>query len=37
MKNREDREREYFNNGFQPTNSFMQEEDDAFDDLYDKV
>lgn len=37
MKNREEREKKYFNNDFQPTNAFMQEEDENFDDLYDKV
>lgn len=36
MKNREEREKKYFNNDFQPTNAFMQEEDENFDDLYDK-
>lgn len=36
MKNREDREKKYFNDDFQPTNAFMTE-DDNFEELYDKV
>ena len=36
MKTREDREKEYFNDDFQPTNAFMVEEEN-FEDLYDKV
>jgi len=34
MKNREDREKEYFNNDFKPTDAFMVEEE--YDELYDK-
>ena len=36
MKNREEREKEYFSNDFNPTNVFMQE-DENFEELYDKV
>lgn len=35
MKNREEREKEYFSNDFNPTNVFMQE-DENFEELYDK-
>lgn len=35
MKNREDREKEYFSNDFNPSNAFMQE-DENFEELYDK-
>ena len=38
MKNREDREKEYFSNDFNPTtNVFMEEEEENFEELYDKV
>ena len=38
MKNREAREREYFDNDFKPTSSFMPEEDEhIFDEVYDQV
>lgn len=38
MKNRKDREREYFDNDFKPTSSLMLEEDEhIFDEVYDQV
>ena len=37
MKNREDREKEYFSNDFNPTTNVFMEEEENFEELYDKV